>query len=203
MLCFCECKTTWIQQKRGLKLINCLWIKHFKAIWIFALVAVIKNTFGFYFILYLSPFYRFDFGLICTRYMSDHNQRDQINCCKFNIQLNWPKMVTNAKVNQKETNQNVSTQKQERKKKLNRPRLHTHTHTQIYRARGTAVEAKIPNKLRLFARPMEVQWSSTSAHTHTLKHQSHTPVGRVALNETAAKNCVMDYFDAMFQRLAG
>lgn len=65
-------------------------------------------------------------------------------------------MVTNAKVNQKETNRNKSTQKQERKKNAE-PKRTTVTYTSIYRAGSAAVVAKIPNKLPLFARPMEVQ----------------------------------------------
>lgn len=104
-------------------------------------------------------------------------------------------MVTNEKVNQKEANRNESTQKQEHEKEKRNSTDHscyTHIHFYIllYRACNT-VETKTPNKLRLFARPMEV-------HPHTHKHPSLTSVSRVALNETAMKKKKKKLCDGLF-----
>lgn len=80
--------------------------------------------------------------------MSDRNRRNQVNCCKLNIQQS-NKVFTNTKVNQKETNRN------ERKGRIQKKRRGKKA-----TAAAAAMEAnKSENteQITIIYRPMEVQ----------------------------------------------
>lgn len=148
--------------------------------------------------------------LTCIERRSDHNQWDQINCNKFHIQLNWPKWSRMQKSIKKKRTE-VRARRSKQKMKLERTAV-TNTCMNIaclYRSCGSKNTVQITiicpsngSAMKYYIRKHTP--SHTDRHTHEHADQSHTPVGgTVALNEIAAKNSVMDYFDTMSHRLAG